>query len=97
MILFFGLCFSVKAQQSLFPARRLLFFNANDAAPPHPSMKLIDNNRFQKPLPTISSGSIKDLPFFCAMECKVRQHTNIWIKLRAGDDESYRKMITTSK
>jgi hypothetical protein len=93
LILFFGLCFSLKAQQTLFPARRLLFFNANYASPLNQSMMLTDNNRFQKPLPAISSGSIKDLPFFCAMECNLRKHTNIWIKLRAGDDASYMKMI----
>ncbi len=87
----------MKAQQALFPTRRLLFFNTNDVGALNQSMKLSQHNSFQKTLPTISSGSIKDLPFFCAMECKVRQHTNIWIKLRAGDDESYRKMITTSK
>jgi hypothetical protein len=51
----------------------------------------------QKQLPTISSGSINDLPFFCAMECRVRKHTNIWIKLRAGDDASYMKMIEPTK
>ncbi|MBK6984649.1 MAG: hypothetical protein IPH32_07770 [Bacteroidetes bacterium] len=97
MILFFGLCFSVKAQQTLFPARRLLFFNANDVAPVHQSMMLSKQTSFQKTLPAISSGSIKDLPFFCAMECNLRKRTNIWIKLRAGDDASYMKMITTSK
>ena len=46
-----------------------------------------------KQLPAITSGSINDLPFFCAMECKVRKRTNIWIKLRAGDDASYMKLI----
>lgn len=51
----------------------------------------------QKQLPTISSGSIKDLPFFCAMECNLRKRTNIGIKLRAGDDASYMKMINTLK
>jgi hypothetical protein len=56
-------------------------------------MMLTDNNRFQKTLPAISSGSIKDLPCFCAMECNLRKHTNIWIKLRACDDASYMKMI----
>ncbi len=43
----------------------------------------------------IKSGSINDLPFFCAMECRVRKHTNIWIKLRTGNDESYMKMISS--
>ena len=42
----------------------------------------------------IKSGSINDLPFFCAMECRVRKHTNIWIKLRTGNDDSYMKMIS---
>ena len=46
---------------------------------------------------SISSGSINDLPFFCAIECKVHKHTNIWIKLRAGDDASYMKMIKERK
>ncbi|MES2761555.1 MAG: hypothetical protein V4677_05090 [Bacteroidota bacterium] len=56
-------------------------------------MMLSHNNSFQKKPAAFSSGSINDLPFFCAMECKVRKHTNIWIKLRAGDDASYMKMI----
>lgn len=60
-------------------------------------MKLSKQTSFQKTLPAISSGSIKDLPFFCAMECNLRKHTNIWIKLRAGDDASYMKMIGRSK
>ena len=57
------------------------------------SIALSITNQNTKQLPAISSGSISDLPFFCALECKVRKHTNIWIKLRAGDDASYMKMI----
>jgi len=41
--------------------------------------------------------SINDMPFFCAMECKVRKKANIWVKLRAGDDASYMKMINSNK
>ncbi|MES2130760.1 MAG: hypothetical protein V4506_00335 [Bacteroidota bacterium] len=41
----------------------------------------------------IESASVNDLPFFCAMECRIRKHTNIWIKFRAGNDDSYMKMI----
>lgn len=41
----------------------------------------------------IEASAINDLPFFCAMECRIRKHTNIWIKLRAGNDDSYMKMI----
>ncbi len=38
--------------------------------------------------------SIKHTAFFCVMEDKVYGKLNVWIKLRAGSDESYRKMIT---
>jgi hypothetical protein len=58
---------------------------------------VLSTYNLHKQLPPISPGSIKDLPFFCAMECKVRKHTNVWIKLRAGDDASYMKMITPTK
>gem|GEM_PF-6132501 len=51
---------------------------------------------FQELPKTIAPSSINDLPFFCAMECKVRKRTNIWIKLRAGDDESYMKLIKSA-
>ena len=33
--------------------------------------------------------------FFCKMEDKVYTKLNVWIKLRAGSDEIYRKMIAT--
>ena len=33
------------------------------------------------------------LPFFCNMEDKCRSRFNIFLKFRAGNDESYRKMI----
>ncbi len=39
---------------------------------------------------------IKDMAFFCRMECRVRNRANIWIKLRAGDDASYMRMIRSS-
>jgi hypothetical protein len=41
----------------------------------------------------IPSGSIKDMPFFCAMECRLRERTRLWIKFRTGDDASYEKLI----
>jgi len=58
---------------------------------------MVETHFNQKQISSIASGSINDLPFFCAMECKVRKHTNIWIKLRAGDDASYMKMINGTK
>ena len=30
---------------------------------------------------------------FCRMEASVWRKTNVWIKLRAGNDEMYRKLI----
>lgn len=39
--------------------------------------------------------SIKHTAFFCVMEDKVYSKLNVWIKLRAGSDEIYRKMIAT--
>ncbi|MBS1638247.1 MAG: hypothetical protein JST26_20205 [Bacteroidetes bacterium] len=35
-----------------------------------------------------------DLPFFCQLESDVHKHTNLWIKVRTGNDESYMKMIS---
>ncbi len=57
---------------------------------------MFNHPTLQEQLKPISPASINDLPFFCAMECKVRKHTNIWIKLRAGDDESYMKLIQSA-
>jgi hypothetical protein len=31
--------------------------------------------------------------FFCRMEDKLHARFNVWLTLRAGSDESYRKMI----
>ena len=39
--------------------------------------------------------SLKHTAFFCVMEDKVYSKLNIWIKLRAGSDEIYRKIIAT--
>ena len=33
------------------------------------------------------------LPFFCSMEDKFRNRFHIFLKLRAGDDDAYEKMI----
>jgi hypothetical protein len=44
-----------------------------------------------------SPGSVKDLPFFCALEYRMHQHTNLWIKFRTGNDESYMNMIRSTE
>ena len=92
--------FTIKAQKILFPspnfqAHHLLYFGYSNSSSSNELM-MHQNNTMPKQLPPISSGSINDLPFFCAMECKVRKHTYIWIKLRAGDDASYMRMINST-
>jgi len=76
-----------------FQAYQLLFFRKSSFEPANQSVILSQNKILQKQISVISSGSINDLPFFCAIECKVRKRTNIWIKIRAGDDATYMKMI----
>jgi|GEM_PF-2127042 len=49
-----------------------------------------ENNAISMVLP-----SLKHTAFFCVMEDKVYSKLNIWIKLRAGSDEIYRKIIAT--
>ena len=85
-------------QSSIFQSHHALSFNycgVNVLDNTH--IIMMSNHRTLQEQPkTISSGSINDLPFFCAMECIVRKRTNIWIKLRAGDDESYMRLIKSA-
>lgn len=39
----------------------------------------------------------KHTAFFCRMEDKLHARFNVWIKLRAGSDEIYRKMIVNPR
>ena len=39
-------------------------------------------------------SDLPKLPFFCNMEDKFRNKFNVFLKIRAGNDESYMKMIT---
>ena len=89
------LTITMKAQQSLFSSHHLLSFSYNNPLPVHLSMIVSHDPISKKQILAFSYVSINDLPFFCAMECKVRKRTNIWIKLRAGDDASYMRMINS--
>lgn len=74
----------------------LYFFhnlNLTKMQPTAGSSSMIQHARLSK----ISSGSINDMPFFCAMECRLREHTRLWIKFRTGDDASYEKLIRSGK
>ncbi|MDP1800928.1 MAG: hypothetical protein Q8L81_06230 [Bacteroidota bacterium] len=41
-------------------------------------------------------SQLPKLPFFCNMEDKFRNKFSIFLKIRAGNDESYMRMITFS-
>ena len=38
------------------------------------------------------NNAVKYEAFFCKLETRLHQHFNIWIKMRAGGDDMYRKM-----
>ena len=88
-----GISISVKTQNKL---SKPLFLNSfsNQFSHVNPSPFLFsaekENNTISMFLP-----SIKHTAFFCVMEDKVYSKLNVWIKLRAGSDEIYRKMIAT--
>ncbi len=107
MILFFSCSFLGKAQlkndflnqqPSIFQVHHVLSFNCKgiDVYNHTNTMLMPYHALLQNQPKIITSQSINDLPFFCAMECKVRKRTNIWIKLRTGDDESYMKLIKSA-
>ncbi len=49
------------------------------------------------PLPPLPPFNYDYMPapgaIFCRMECTVFEKYNVWLKIRAGDEESYRIMI----
>jgi len=107
ILLFFGCSFLGKAQlrnhllyeqSNIFQTHHAFSFNFKGInLPDNINNAIMSNHATLQVLPkSIASSFIKDLPFFCAMECKVHKLTNIWIKLRAGDDESYMKLIKSA-
>lgn len=68
----------------LFSPHKLVSFPAVNVTPlPAPE--------FNRPLEF--NYNAPKLPFFCSMEDKFRNRFNIFLKFRAGTDESYMKMI----
>lgn len=50
-----------------------------------------------KPIYSISTVmQTNQKPVFCKMEDKLNKRFNVWILLRAGSDEEYRKLINVS-
>lgn len=79
-----GFCIALKAQNNL---AKPLFAKSNP--PLFLALKQQEKNI------CMFLPSIKHTAFFCVMEDKVYSKLNIWIKLRAGSDEIYRKQIAT--
>ncbi|HTA61091.1 MAG TPA: hypothetical protein VK835_01490 [Bacteroidia bacterium] len=79
-----GFSISLKAQSNL---AKPLFLKTNSSS--FLSLPEKENNI------SMFLPSIKHTAFFCVMEDKVYSKLNVWIKLRAGSDEIYRKMIAT--
>jgi hypothetical protein len=87
-----GFSISLKSQNNLAKPLFLYSFN-NKLSQANSSSFLLSSekeNNISMFLP-----SIKHTAFFCVMEDKVYSKLNVWIKLRAGSDEIYRKMIAT--
>lgn len=67
---------------------RILFLNGKNES--------FANNTFNRFTPSlaIKLNAQQQLPFFCNMEDKFRNRFHVYLKLRAGNDEVYEKMIT---
>ena len=76
---------SLKAQSNLV---KPLFLKTNSSA-------FLSSYEKENSNISIFLPSIKHTAFFCVMEDKVYSKLNVWIKLRAGSDDIYRKMIAT--
>ncbi len=91
--------FNTTAQSSsLFNSHSLLSFSHNpnitQAQPSPGSLPLL---KHAYGADVITSGSINEMPFFCALECRLRGRTGLWIKFRTGDDASYEKLIRSGR
>jgi hypothetical protein len=85
-----GFSISLKAQSNLAKPFFLNSFTIKANSPAFLSSYEKENSNISIFLP-----SIKHTAFFCVMEDKVYGKLNVWIKLRTGSDEIYRKMIAT--
>ena len=81
-----GLSVSLKAQHNI---AKPLFLHSFDNKP----FLDFSNTVKEKNDINIIITPIKHEAFFCKMEDKVYSKLNIWITLRAGNDDIYRKLI----
>lgn len=68
---------------------------ANNCTPISKSLNMYNSSLFPLKKDLTFKYHPAKLPFFCGMEEKCRNKFNLFIKLRAGNDESYRKMISS--
>jgi hypothetical protein len=93
LLSFFCLCTgSICAQHKIIYKTDWLGVNKTLFAP-------VPFNPVQAPAPQLKSmlcvkAELPKLAFFCSMEDKFRNRFNVFLKLRAGTDEAYMKMIT---
>jgi hypothetical protein len=69
-----------------------LFFNTSFYTNPFP---LFLSSVKEKSNIQMVISPIRHEAFFCKMEDKIYGKLNIWITIRAGNDDIYRKLITT--
>lgn len=103
ILFFFVFSLNSKAQNVLMPSvNSSTLFHHHSLLCFSPNLNLTQTQPTPGSLPllkhayganVITSGSINDMPFFCAMECRLRERTRLWIKFRTGDDASYEKLI----
>lgn len=95
-IIFVFYCSSYKAQLKFKHISPLVFVTTNSApinfSPFESRLKVKQTSKFVNGLKI----EIPKLPFFCGMEEKCRQRLGLFIKLRIGNDDTYRRMINTN-
>ena len=93
LVLLMGLSVSLKSQSNL--AKPLFLYSGTNKPftidqPAFLLSSVKEKNDIQMML-----SPLTHVAFFCKMEDRVYNKLNVWIKLRAGSDEIYRKMIAT--
>jgi len=83
-----GLYVPLKAQRNVIKPPFLTSFNNK------PFLSLYNPVKEKNDIHLVVSP-IKHEAFFCKMEDRVYSKLNIWITLRAGNDDIYRKLIAT--
>jgi hypothetical protein len=87
-----GYAVSLKSQSFL---EKRLFINSTGSLFHTTSNSFLSSPMQESNAICMRLSPLTHVAFFCKMEDKVYNRLNVWIKLRAGSDEIYRKMIAT--